>query len=353
MEKRRGLKFAVVGLQHFHVHEMIQSMLSIPEVELTAIADFDEHILAENQPRYGVRSYRDYRDMLEKERPDVVGCCTIPGHRADVITTCLSQGVHIISDKPVATTLDGLTKIENALNSERALLSVMLTERFNPPVLTLKKLVDEGVLGKIANFIAMRSHKLMKETRPSWMFARETYGGILVDLAVHDIDIFHWITGVEPTFISAWHSNVGSLEHSDFEDVGAIMLSAVESPSALVRVDWLAPREEIAHGDCRFFVMGTEGSVEVKVSGDISIPGGSVRLCTHSKPPTEIPLVEPQKSLFEDFIDAIWCDAGERKTGNLEPRVITHQDILIATRLTLLAREAADHNRLVENKYKR
>ena len=48
-------------------------MLSIPEVELTAIADFDEHILAENQPRYGVRSYRDYRDMLEKERPDVVG----------------------------------------------------------------------------------------------------------------------------------------------------------------------------------------------------------------------------------------------------------------------------------------
>lgn len=349
LEITHCLRFAVVGLQHFHVHEMIQGMLNVPGIEFVAIADSDENILIKNQLRYKVHGYEDYREMLEEEHLDVIGCCAIPSHRADIIATCLNNGLHVISDKPVATTLDDLVKIENALDSGRALLSVMFTERFNPPVCTLKKLVDEGALGRIANFIAIRSHKLMKEARPAWMFRRETYGGILVDLAIHDIDIFNWIAGINMAYISAWHANVGCQEYPEFEDAGTIMLSAVESSSALVRVDWLAPREEIAHGDCRFFVIGTKGSAEAKVSGDISLPGGSVRICTHYKPPMEIPLVEPEKSLYEDFIDAVRSNAsgyGITEDINSTQRIITHQDIITASRVVLLARESADRNQL-------
>ena len=150
-------------------------------------------------------------------------------------------------------------------------------------------------------------------------------------------------------YISAWHANVGCQEYPELEDAGTIMLSAVESSSALVRVDWLAPREEIAHGDCRFFVIGTKGSAEAKVSGDISLPGGSVRICTHYKPPMEIPLVEPEKSLYEDFIDAVRSNAsgyGITEDINSTQRIITHQDIITASRVVLLARESADRNQL-------
>lgn len=345
------MRLGIAGAQHFHVNEMLDAARRVPGLEIVGLAESDAAIRSGIADKYGIPQFSGFEELVSQAKPDVVGCFDVPSQRASAIVACLERGISVLSDKPPAVSVDALEAIRKALRRAtypkgvRPVFSVILSERYNPPVVTLKSVLESGEIGDVVNFTSFRPHKLRKAQRPDWMFRRATYGGILVDAAIHDVDVFHWLTGARPVQIDAYSSNHTCPEYPEFDDCGQMMFRADNGIVGLVKVEWLQPEAHPAHGDCRVFVTGTRGTVEVKTQGDLAAKGGRVIVCTGTRPPTEVPMVMPAGDLFADFFWAV-LEAG--RGGNSDFPSIPAADALDAMRVVLAAREAADTGRRME-----
>ena len=327
------MRIGVIGLQHFHAHEIIEGLNVLPGVELVAIAEPDDDIWHEQGVVYELPRYVDYLEMLDSEELRAVVLVNARQQRAQVAAECLHRGISVLADKPLCMHLSDITKLRQATRRANAALFLYLTERYNPSVHTLLSLVEQGVLGKVASFTSFRPHKLLKDSRPSWFWNRGTNGGILVDLAIHDIDIFRKVTNAKIQEIWAIQANVSTKEHPDFEDIGHMMLKAANGVVGMFRADWLTPAGEDIHGDCRYFVIGDKGWAEVHTSGGVADNlAGSVRIVTNTSGPIYVPLMVPKTTIFEDFVAAV---------QGAKP-AISADDILRASELVLLGRQSAD-----------
>lgn len=327
------MRVGVIGLQHFHAHEMIAGLRGVPDVELVAIAEADDKTWQEQGARYGLPRYADYLEMLESEKIEAVALVNARAERARVARECLDLGVSVLSDKPVCMDLEELAALRQAAAHSGAAIFLYLAERYNPPVITLLDLVRQGTLGRVVSFAALRPHKLNRDSRPAWFWKRETYGGILVDLTIHDVDIFRQATGVEVEEVYAIHANVSTGAHPGFEDIGHMILRGSDGVVGVFRADWLTPAGEPCHGDCRYFVVGDRGWAEVRTMGGLAeVTGGSVRVTTSTSGPVYAPLMAPKTTIFEDFALA---------ARGHEP-AISAKDIFRASELVLLGRESAD-----------
>ena len=333
------MKLVLAGAQHFHMYHLLDYVQQTGKAVFAGVYDDDEHVLQEISDRYHVPKYGDLDEMLETCRPDVVACFAKPSTRADVIAKCLGAGVSVLADKPPVLNLQELHELKNVvLGMSGPKFTVLLSERYNPPVRTLKRIIDSGEIGDIVNFTAFRPHKLKKSERPDWFFRRKDYAGILVDLAIHDVDVFHWLTGKRVLEVAAHACNFTLPEYPEFEDNGQIIFRADGGVTGLIKVDWLAPSAYPTHGDCRYFLTGTRGTIEVKTGGDIGTTGGTITVCTDTKAPYSVPLDQVENDLYGDFFAAI--------KDNTEPD-ISINDVFEAMQVVLAARDAADNNCLI------
>ena len=112
-------------------------------------------------------------------------------------------------------------------------------------------------------------------TRPPWFFKRAQYGGVLCDLASHNIDAYLFLTG--STHVDIVASQVGNLNHPQYpelEDFGDVMLRG-NGGSGYIRVDWFTPGGIETYGDSRLTILGTDGYMELRKNVDIGgRPGG-------------------------------------------------------------------------------
>ena len=168
-------------------------------------------------------------------------------------------------------------------------------------------------------------HKLTRERRPDWMFDRNLYGGIINDLAVHDIDLLLHFSDARCGKLWAFAGNRANADRPDFEDHALVALRADDGVLASIEVSWLSPEAASYHGDYRMRLVGTKGTAELRWKDDI------LAVATHSRPPRLERLPEGLRPA-EEFFDAL--------TGNRRPEV-TAEDALAATRIALLAQRSA------------
>ncbi len=327
------LRFGIIGLRHFHVYEMVDGMMRIPGVEVCAVAEPDDQVYRRVGSDLGLPRYEDWRRMIIDAGIDAVGIVNVPDERAEVAAQCLDMGVHVLCDKPGAIEWDSLCRLEKVASKSSAVLFPFFTVRYDPPVMTMKRLVDAGALGDIVSFTSFRPHKLLAETRAPWFFERSRYGGVIVDLGIHDVDVYNWITHPCEIEVFAAHANATCRRHSGFEDIGHFMIRpSGEGAMGMFRTDWLTPAKELMHGDCRYFVVGTRGAVEVGTTGGLPAEGGSISFVSDAVEPTEMELEFVRTTIYEDFVNAV---SGE------EP-AIASTDFLWANAMVLAARDAAD-----------
>lgn len=161
------------------------------------------------------------------------------------------------------------------------------------------------------------------------MFQRTQYGGILNDLAVHDIDLACYFSGQNMRRVLAAHvSNARFPQLTDFCDNGIALFEMSHGGTASVEVNWLTPDAYHAHGDVRFLLTGTRGFMA------ISTVDGSVRICTDSEQEHLLDLIPSPCTCEEDALAkmADWS----------YPALISTADSIAATRFALLAQQAAE-----------
>lgn len=333
------IRFAVAGFKHFHILEFVKGMLALPGAEFVGLFDDDPALQDKYARQFGVPAFGSLEKMVEATEPEVVGVAAVNGRKADTICRLTALGCHVLADKPLVTTLEGLDRVEHAAVVTGKKIGLMLLERYNAPMRAVRVALEQGRLGRLANFTGLSPHKLRPADRPAWMFEPGLYGGVLNDLAIHNIDVCRWLWKEEPVAVTAAEGCLRFTEYSGFTDHAEVFLEFADSATAMLRADWLTPDAFAGHGDGRQIFAGTCGTVEVRAAPDIHTLGeGEVIFDSWDQPRERIAPLAPAATLYAEFVAL--CRGAP--AAELLP-----DEGFRSTRVTLYASEAArSHQRL-------
>lgn len=168
--------------------------------------------------------YTDYQDMLNKVQPALVAIATPSGLHAQQAIDCLNAGAHVIVEKPMAMNLADAAKIAETAQSTGLVVGVNLQNRFNPAVQQLKKAVDAGRFGRI--FHAGMQLQWYRDNdyyrSATWRGTHAQDGGVMMNQAIHGIDLLNWMMKADPEQVKAFRSTLA--RNMEAEDLGMAVL---------------------------------------------------------------------------------------------------------------------------------
>lgn len=282
---RHRIRFAVIGLDHSHIYGMTDTLIrggGTPVVMLAA----DPAQVAPFLRRYGdVKVARSETEILEDPTIQLVASAAIPDLRAPLGVRVMRAGKDFLADKPGITSLDQLAAVRRAVRETQRKFAIFYSERIEVrAAVRAGELVAAGAIGKVLQTINLAPHRLNARSRPDWFWDTARYGGILTDIGSHQADQFLFYTGsTQARVLASQAGNMAMPDRPDFEDFGDMMLSG-NGGTGYVRVDWHTPDGLPTWGDGRLFIMGTDGSIELRKYIDVAgRPGGNHLFLTDRK----------------------------------------------------------------------
>ncbi|MBF9050161.1 Gfo/Idh/MocA family oxidoreductase [Roseobacter sp. HKCCD9010] len=275
-----SLRFAALGLDHRHIYGMAGNMIVAGAEFVGWWTDGNPGTLDGFDKRFpGVPRAMDKAQLLDDPTIDLILISAIPRDRAALAIAAMEAGKDVMVDKPGCTTLEQLEAIKACVAQTRCIWSVDFSERFEVPSVTrAAELVAEGAIGKVVQTVGLGPHRLNRPTRPDWFFERDAYGGILTDIASHQIDQFLYFTGATDAEITlASVGNFANPSDPGLQDFGEIALRAPEG-HGYIRVDWYTPDALPNWGDGRLTILGTEGYIELRKYVDVGGRDGTDHL---------------------------------------------------------------------------
>lgn len=327
------MRLGLVGLKG-HQSVVLNGARQLGDVDLVAVSDDDartlDRFVRDTGQARQAQKYADWRHLVEHTMMDVCCVCDENGVRAEQLIALAERNVHIVTEKPLTTTLDDLGRVRAALAKSKSKLTMLLTMRHEAKYAKMRELVQSGVIGEVAQVTAQKSYRL--EDRPEWFKSRKRLGGTIPYIGIHAVDLISWVSGLHFNQVAAFHGRMGSEQIKETENHASILLELSNGGSATARLDYLRPSPAPTHGDDRLRLAGTKGVLEAR--------GGQsqLMLVTSDKEPHTI---DPGSTanLFAEFIENIRGD---------KPYRIPAEDCFYASEVVLKAREAADNKRLVE-----
>ncbi|MBE3637588.1 Gfo/Idh/MocA family protein [Mangrovicoccus algicola] len=260
------LKFAALGLDHGHILGMAEGMAAAGAEFAGYWGTGSPPPLEKLRARFpDVPQCEDMAQILGDPSIGLVLIAAIPDERAALAIAAMEAGKDVMVDKPGCTSAAQLAALRDCVARTGRIWSVNFSERFRVPSATRAgELIRAGAIGEVVNTVGLGPHRLEAPRRAPWFFERARYGGILTDIASHQIDQFLHFTGAETAEISmATVANRAHPEYPGLQDFGEL---ALRSPRATgyVRVDWFTPGALPVWGDGRVTILGTEGYIELR-----------------------------------------------------------------------------------------
>ncbi|MBP2413826.1 putative dehydrogenase [Arthrobacter stackebrandtii] len=218
-------KVAIIGCGDVSsVH--FDAVAAIDGAELVAVCDTDPGRLAAASQAHGVPGYSEVVRLLEEVRPDVVHVCTPHNQHADPAIAALERGVNVISEKPLASTLADGERLAAAAAASSARIGICFQNRYNHAVAAMAGRLAAGEFGAVLGgsgtvmWNRTREYYLNRPWRGSWQGGG---GGLLMNQAIHTLDLLQWILGDVTTVAgSAATHTLG--ETIDVEDTAEIAM---------------------------------------------------------------------------------------------------------------------------------
>ncbi len=270
----------VLGVEHRHIYGMLKGMLDAGCVAAGWWSDGDPAPVAGLRHRFpDLPRVADRRAILEDRSIDLVLIAAIPSERAGLSIEAMRHGKDVMVDKPGCVSAAQLAELRAAAAATGRIWSVDFSERFEVPAVTRAgELVAAGAIGRVVQTLGLGPHRHNAHLRPDWFYSRAATGGILCDIGSHQIDQFLFFTGsVDAEIVTASSANFANPARPGFEDFGEIVLKS-DTARGYIRVDWFTPEALPNWGDGRLFLLGTEGSIELRKYVDVGGAPGTDHL---------------------------------------------------------------------------
>lgn len=220
------LRVAVIGAGNMGKNHARNYFL-LPQSDLVGISDVNpdtKNLAAEYKTDY----FTDYIEMLDTVKPDAVSVVVPTPLHMEVGQEVMSRGIHCLLEKPIASSVEEADKLIDCAKNNNVVFTVGHIERFNPVVRRLKKMVDNKDIGEITSIVCRRVGGFP---------ANEPKTDVIMDLAVHDIDIVSYLLGQKPKSITSH----GSRTYHTKEIDSAEILMDYGRASGFVQSNWLTP----------------------------------------------------------------------------------------------------------------
>jgi predicted dehydrogenase len=195
MTNHANLKVGIVGCGAITEITHLPIMLRHPMADVYGIVDINEERAKTMAEKFCLERYfTDYRKLYGNV--DVAFIALPNNLHTEPTIDFLEKGVNVLCEKPMATSTTDCKKMIEADKKSKAKLMIAHNKRFMSNVILLKRMVENGALGKISEYKCDVGSKFRWPTMTGFYFKKkEAGGGALIDMGVHLIDLFLWLFG--------------------------------------------------------------------------------------------------------------------------------------------------------------
>jgi predicted dehydrogenase len=261
MAQPQQLSVGILGLSHLHPRGYMTLFQAIPDAAVTAAADANPAVLEGFVNDFPVRGYADWRELLEEERLDLAVIFLPHADCPDAAIACAARGVHVVVEKPMAAGAAGARRMIAAARKAGVILSTPYVWRYHPAAREMKRLVEEGVAGRIVGCegrcAAGRLSRYL-EGHAAWMLEKaRSGGGPMCNLGVHWIDLYRWILADE--VVEVMGKTVRVNQQYDIEDNCFALLTFSRGAVVALDVSYTVPDSYPFGRDLYLALRGTNG----------------------------------------------------------------------------------------------
>ena len=358
-KEREFIKGAIIGLQHLHPRGYLTLFQNSENTDIVCVYDPDADLLKTFCDEFDLKGYTDLDRMLAEEELDLAVVFLPHSDCAGAAVKCARSGLHLMIEKPVSNTVEGVRQIAAAATENGVKLTTGYCWRYHPVVKAMKEILSEGLIGKLVSVEARLSAGRVDRYivgHSAWMLEKEkSGGGPMYNLGVHWLDLISHLTGETATEVCA--TNLHSSDKYDIEDSSLVLMKYASGAAGVLTTSYIVPDSYPCGRDLYIALRGTEGvlSYSPRYEGEQGGAGNTDTLELYSSSPKmedgpsrilsfQLDPVPGYSGVMgrdyvEDFLDAIRQD---RDPG------ITAKDAVSVLRTVDAIYESAEQNKWIE-----
>jgi predicted dehydrogenase len=255
------MKIGIMSFAHVHAAGYAALLRNRADVELR-VADPERPELAGEWPYAS-----SYEELLAWQPDAVIVCSENARHRA-LVEQAAAAGVHVLCEKPLATTLEDARAMVSACEEAGVSLMTAYPVRFHPAFRQLRKTIQAGVLGRVLSASGTNNGQAPIAARPWFVDPELAGGGALMDHTVHLADLLDDLLGRRAVEVYAQVNRIVHAEQVSVETGGLLVVTYDDGTVATIDCSWSAPASFPAWGGLTLAVECEGGTVEFDAFSD-------------------------------------------------------------------------------------
>lgn len=235
------MRIGIMSAAHVHADSYVHCLHALPKVELIGIADHDSERGQGFAEQHDIRLFESY-DALLAEKPDGVIVCSENVRHREMTEMAAEAGVHVMCEKPLATTLEDARAMIEASEKADTGLMIAFPMRFSPAALEVKAALSRGDMGQVFCCKATNQGKNPDNIRAWFSDPALAGGGAVMDHTVHVADMLRWYLGSEVVEVYAEIDNLFYKDEVEADTAGLLMLTFENGIFASLDCSWSRPR---------------------------------------------------------------------------------------------------------------
>lgn len=220
------MKYALIGCGRISPNHIAAAIKN--ELDIVAVCDIEESHMETLLNKFelkDIKEYQDYKEMIKKERPELVAIATESGLHAEIALYCINRGVNVIIEKPIAMNMNDARAICEAADRNHVVVCANHQNRFNKSIQKIHEAMEEGKFGKLFHAAAHvrwnRDQGYYDQAK--WRGTWHNDGGCLMNQCIHNADLLRWMMGDEIDEVMAYTDNL-SHDYIQAEDLGLAVI---------------------------------------------------------------------------------------------------------------------------------
>ena len=256
------MKIGILSFAHHHAEAYIQKLRAIHGVEMIGLAD-DDRARGEHYARaFDAPLFPSYEALLAA-RPAAVLVCSENSQHRPLVEMAAAAGVHVLSEKPLATTLADAEAVITACARAGVKLMTAFPMRFSAPLIEVKTRLDAGDLGRVYCCNGTNQGELPARHRAWFVDPELAGGGAVMDHTVHLVDILRWYLASEVVEVYAQTNRIFHAAKVTVETGGLLMITFANGVFASIDCSWSKPDSYPTWGGLTFELVSDRGAVRV------------------------------------------------------------------------------------------
>src|SRR5579862_6125131 len=273
------LRVGIVGLVHGHVNGFLDQSRHNPEIEIVGVAEPDSQLRSQVATRYGFDQrilFADLEEMLAKAHPQAVLLYTNTYDHRRMVEVSARHGVHVMMEKPLATTYEDALAIQRAAKAGKIHVLVNYETSWYRSNHAAYDLVHDGSIGDIRKVVVHDGHKGPKEigVQPeflAWLTdPKLDGGGALFDFGCYGADLMTWLmNGERPLTVTAVTQQIKPQIYPRVDDEATIILTYPKAQT-IIQASWNWPfdrKDMEVYGQTGYAITVKRDVVRVRLEG--------------------------------------------------------------------------------------